>query len=54
MILKIFTMFMNEGIKIYYRISYAIVRVLKDEILNLNYPGGLKYMIRKRMLNLTL
>ena len=54
MVIKILVMYLNEGVKIYYRISYAIVRVLKDEILQLNYPGGLKYLIRNRLLNFSL
>ena len=32
-VLKLFIMFLNEGIKIYFRITYALLFTLKKEIL---------------------
>lgn len=32
LVIKIFVMYLNEGVKIYYRISYAIVVMLKVKI----------------------
>ena len=44
-------MYLNEGVKIYYRISYAIVRMLKNDLLALTYPGALKSLLRTKLLN---
>lgn len=52
-IIKIFIMFMNEGIKIYFRMMYAICRVQSDKILQIKDPSTMKNFIRKNALNLT-
>lgn len=36
-VLKLFILFLNEGIKIYLRMSYALCFMLKDEILAVKY-----------------
>lgn len=36
-VLRFFIMFMNEGIKIYFRMCYALCFMLKDEILAVTY-----------------
>jgi len=52
LVLKIFACYMNEGIKIYYRMGYAACRVLKKDILACKDPNVMKDMIRNKLLNM--
>lgn len=45
-------MFLNEGIKIYFRMAYATFRTLKNEILSTNDSSTLKSLIRKHTLKM--
>lgn len=46
MILQAFNFYMNEGIKIYYRLGYAVLRVFKDEIMAHKEPETLTEKLR--------
>jgi hypothetical protein len=52
LVLRIFVCYMNEGVKIYYRMGYAALRNLKKEILAHKDPNTMKEMIRSKLMNL--
>lgn len=52
-VIQIFAMFMNEGIKIYFRFMYALCRVAAKDILKVRDISTMKSLIRKLGLNLT-
>jgi hypothetical protein len=52
-VIKIFAMFMNEGIKVYFRFMYALCRVLSKDILKLRDISSMKSLIRKLGMNLS-
>ncbi len=41
-VIKIFIMYMNEGIKVYFRFMYALCYALKDDILKVFYFFNIK------------
>lgn len=43
--------YLNEGIKIYFRVIYAVLRHCKAEILTVQVNSLVKSAIRKKMLN---
>ena len=45
-------MFLNEGIKIYFRMVYALLKTFKAEILRYNDATTLKTYIRKMSINM--
>ena len=45
-------MFLNEGIKIYFRMVYALLKTFKEEILQYNDATTLKTYIRKMSINM--
>lgn len=52
-VIKIFAMFINEGIKVYFRFMYALCRVLSKDILKVRDTTAIKNLIKKLGMNLT-
>jgi hypothetical protein len=51
-VLKIFIMYLNEGIKVYFRMFYSVLRLVADEIKACRTDNQLKSIIRKKLMNL--
>jgi len=52
--LKVFLSYLNEGVKIYFRVSYGICYLLKDEILKCSEKTELEELIKQQTTNLTI
>ncbi len=53
-VIRIFSAYLNEGIKIYYRMGYAFVKVFKDAILSNNDKNGMFHILKKKANNIRL
>lgn len=51
-VLKFFVMFFNEGIKIYFRMTYALCFMLREEILGCKDSSAMKNLIKNSGLKL--
>ncbi|EAR99604.3 rab-GTPase-TBC domain protein (macronuclear) [Tetrahymena thermophila SB210] len=51
-VIKIFIIYMNEGIKVYFRFMYALCRVIYKDILKVRDISTMKSLIRKMGLNM--
>jgi len=54
LVIRIFSAYLNEGIKIYYRMGYAFVKVFKDLILNHDDAFTMSTMLKSKANNIRL
>ena len=50
-VMKLFIIYMNEGISVYFRAMYSLMKMLKIEILNITDMSSLKNTIRDLGIN---
>ncbi|CAD8063609.1 unnamed protein product [Paramecium sonneborni] len=53
-VLKIFIIYLNEGIKIYFRIFYSVLRYISDDIKSCKSNSNFKSIFRKKLMNLNI